>query len=109
MANARLILRFVSLAAIAGVVLASGCGKKEAAPAQAKASEAIMVSLVPSRVEPVQRSVSVVGTLFGDEETVISAKVPGRIVQIMKDLGDRAAAGDMLAQIDKIDYDLEHS
>jgi multidrug efflux pump subunit AcrA (membrane-fusion protein) len=97
-----------ALATLAATLLFAGCEKKDAGtPTQAKVTEAIVVSLVPSRVEPVQRSVSVVGTLFGDEEAIISAKVPGRVVEIVKDMGDRASAGDMLAQIDKTDYELE--
>ncbi|HTL29237.1 MAG TPA: efflux RND transporter periplasmic adaptor subunit [Tepidisphaeraceae bacterium] len=107
MARTGFIARFVNVV-VAVILLAAGCEKKESATAtQAKTAEAIVVSLANSRVEPVQRTVEVVGTLFGDEEAVISAKVPGRIVQIMKDMGDRAAAGDVLAQIDKTDYDLE--
>jgi membrane fusion protein (multidrug efflux system) len=99
----------IAVSVVAGAILIAGCEKKNATPTQAKVTEAIIVSLVPSRVEPVQRSVSVVGTLFGDEEAIISAKVPGRVVQIMRDMGDRASAGDMLAQIDKTDYELERA
>jgi RND family efflux transporter MFP subunit len=107
MASVPFVTRCMATVVIVALLVAAGCEKKEATPTQARVTEAVIVSLMSSRVEPVQRSVSVVGTLFGDEETIISAKVPGRIVQIVKDLGDRAAAGDMLAQIDKTDYDLE--
>jgi RND family efflux transporter MFP subunit len=107
MAFIRFTTQRCSIALVAAALAVAGCEKKEAIPTQAKVTEAVAVSLVPSRVEPVQRSVSVVGTLFGDEEAIISAKVPGRVVQIMKDMGDRASAGDVLAQIDKTDYELE--
>src|SRR5690606_6413584 len=52
------------------------------------------------------RTVSVVGTLYGDEETTISAKVPGRVRQILADVGDRVSPGEALAEIDPVDYEL---
>jgi multidrug efflux pump subunit AcrA (membrane-fusion protein) len=62
--------------------------------------------VTPSTVAAVQRSVEITGTLFGDEEATVSAKVPGRVVQIIRDVGDRAGSGEPLAQIDKTDYEL---
>jgi membrane fusion protein, multidrug efflux system len=69
-----------------------------------KADAAVAVTLAPARTQAVQRSVEVVGTLWGDEDVIISAKVPGRIVSIFKDIGDRALSGEQLAQIDPTDY-----
>lgn len=86
--------------------LLAGCSEKskdnEAKPPQ----EAIAVLLRPTRVQPLQRSIQVVGTLFGDEEPTISTKVTGRITHIFKDIGDRAMPGEALAEIDKTDYEL---
>lgn len=55
------------------------------------------------------RTVEVVGTLYGDEEIVVSAKVAGRVVGMSADIGDRVAGGSQLAQIDPTDYQLEVS
>ena len=52
------------------------------------------------------RRITVTGTLHGDEETTLAAKVSGRVVQIMKDLGDVAMPGEPLLQIDPTDYAL---
>jgi len=90
-------------------VLLSGCEKAgEAAkpPGAAPAVEPVTVTVAPVLREPMDRTVDVVGTLYGDEEAVISAKVPGRIVKIHKDIGDRIAPGEMLVEIDPIDYSL---
>jgi multidrug efflux pump subunit AcrA (membrane-fusion protein) len=54
----------------------------------------------------VQRSVEVVGTLFGQEDVSISNKVPGKVVAIYKDIGDRVAPGEPLAQLLRNDYQL---
>src|SRR4051794_33119027 len=84
---------------------AAGCGKPSA-EAKAQTPQAVTVSIAMSTVAPVQREVEIVGTLYGDEEATVSAKVPGRITEILADVGDRAAAGNVLAQIDKTDYEL---
>src|SRR5436309_845451 len=88
------------------LVLFRGCKDRAAEGKAERASETVAVTLAPAHAGPVQRHVDVVGTLFGDEEATVSAKVPGRIVQIAKDVGDRVAPGQTLAQIDKTDYDL---
>jgi RND family efflux transporter MFP subunit len=85
----------------------SGCGSEQPSQgAQQRQEEAITVTLGRTTVGPLQRTVEVVGTLHGDEETTISAKVPGRVTQILKDIGDRAEPDEPLAQVDRTDYDL---
>jgi RND family efflux transporter MFP subunit len=95
----------VVCAAIALAALPMGCGKKEEA-AQKKAAETVAISLAPARQQSVQRTIDVVGTLYGDEEAQISAKVAGRITKLMADVGDHVDAGATLAQVDPTDYDL---
>ena len=46
------------------------------------------------------------GTLYGQEETVVSAKVPGRIIALYKDIGDPVAPGEPLVQLKQNDYQL---
>ncbi len=88
------------------VLAIPGCRKKEHSARQSKPAAPIAVVLQPTTLLDVQRTVEVVGTLYGDEEAVISAKVPGRVTQIFKDVGDRINANEPLAQIDKRDYEL---
>src|SRR5437016_7973896 len=88
---------------IARALILTGCDRgSQAQPTPptsgAGSSAEVPVSLEPVKTQPVERSVLVVGTLYGDEEATISAKVPGRIVEVHKDVGDRAAAGDALAR-----------
>ncbi|MEA2734544.1 MAG: rane fusion protein multidrug efflux system [Humisphaera sp.] len=101
--------RFFAAAAFAAVACVSICGiscKREADAHEERRQDAVAVTLAPAVVAPVQRSVEITGTLFGDEEATVSAKVPGRIVEVLHDVGDRAASGQPLAQIDKTDYEL---
>src|SRR5687767_9925926 len=88
------------------MIIGPACEKSAEANRSTPAAEPVTVSLASSRVAPVQREVKVVGTLYGDEEATVSAKVPGRITQILLDVGDRVPAGGPLAQIDRTDYEL---
>ncbi len=90
-----------------GLATVAGCSKETQANAGGlQEREPIPVTLAPITTRPVQRGVEVVGTLYGDEDAVISAKVPGRITTIFKDVGDRSGPSEPLAQIDQTDYEL---
>lgn len=97
---------FVLLTMAAG----GGCDKPATAQNPSAARPAtpppIEVRVARSKVGPVERTIEVVGSLYGDEEATISAKVAGEIVSVSKDIGDLAAAGEKLAQIDPISYQL---
>jgi multidrug efflux pump subunit AcrA (membrane-fusion protein) len=98
-------LLLAALALNLGLVV--GCDKPEARASNQPAAEPIVVTTAKAEARPVVRNVSLTGTLWGDQDVTISAKVPGRIAQIFKDVGDRVTADEVLAQIDKIDYELE--
>ena len=82
----------------------AACHRQDAAPAST-APPAASISVATVRAQPVQRSVEVVGTLYGDEETTLSAKVAGRVLDVRHDVGDAVAAGEVLAGIETTDYD----
>jgi RND family efflux transporter MFP subunit len=65
---------------------------------------AITVESVTPRV--VQRSVSVVGSLYGQEEIVIRPKVGGRVAEILHETGDRVSTGDVLLRVEQTEYEL---
>lgn len=84
-----------------------GCGEAEttAAPTTAPAA-AVPVTTQDVRFESVDLTVDVVGTLYGDDQVTIAAKVPGRVSEVVKDVGDRVDEGGLLARIDPVDYEL---
>src|SRR4051812_15893791 len=102
---------WVTLAAtaLAGVALTcvTACERRTQAQTQGRgAATTVPVILKPVKTFPVQRAVDVVGTLYGEEETVVSAKVPGRIIALYKDVGDTVAPGEPLVQLKQNDYQL---
>src|SRR5688572_15060411 len=102
-------LQLFAVGVLTALSVATGLGCYRDAAARRtedRAQDSIAVTVAPAVVAPVQRSVEITGTLFGDKEATVSAKVPGRIVAVVRDVGDRTAAGEPLAQIDKTDYEL---
>ncbi|HWP65634.1 MAG TPA: efflux RND transporter periplasmic adaptor subunit [Candidatus Limnocylindria bacterium] len=61
--------------------------------------EAIAVTVVPAAVRPIERVVSVVGTLAAAEETDLASETEGQVIAIEADLGDRVHAGQVLARV----------
>src|SRR4051812_42675920 len=99
--------RTIGYALLASAVVVAGCSKhEESNEAKPAPHEAVAVSVAPAQTEKLQRSVEVVGTLYGQEDAIISNKVPGKVVAIYKDIGDRVAPGEPLTQLLKNDYQL---
>src|SRR4051812_19018538 len=70
---------------------------------------AVPVILKPATVQEVQRTIEVVGTLWADEDVIISNKINGKVIGIYKDVGDRAEPGQPLAQLLRNDYELDRN
>lgn len=100
----------LAAALLAGACLACGCdGGEASAPAahgRGGARPAVAVTLAPVLRQDIESTVDVVGTLFGEEQTTIGAKVPGRVREVFVDVGDRCTPGQELARIDPTDYEL---
>src|SRR5262249_49535166 len=55
---------------------------------------------------PMERTVTVAGTLAAEDQATVGAKVPGRVETIAVDLGSVVRKGQLLAQIEQQDYKL---
>ena len=97
--------------AILGAGLVAGCRKQHGSGGSGRepdgaAGEVVEVRVAPLQHRSVQRGIDLTGTLFADDEARIAAKVSGRVASTNKDLGDRVGPGEVLAQIDRTDYQL---
>lgn len=81
----------------------SGGGSGGGGGASASAAAPVDVTLVPVELRPVDRVIEITGTLFGQEEATIAAQVPGRVIEVLADLGDELSPGELLARIDPTD------
>lgn len=79
------------------------------APATQPAGAPVRVTVAPVKFVDLPTTVTASGSLFGDEQATISAKVSGRIGEIFADVGDRVGPGGKLAQIDATDYEISAS
>jgi membrane fusion protein, multidrug efflux system len=73
------------------------------APAEA---EARPVKISPASERSMERTITVTGTLAAYDQATVSAKVPGRLASISVDLGTVLRQGQVIAQIEKQDYQL---
>jgi RND family efflux transporter MFP subunit len=95
-----------AIIALAVAFVTAGCGRSEQAASRQGETSALTVRIAQAHPLVIRDTIRVTGTLFADEEVVLSATVSGRMLTIEKDLGDRLASGDVLATIDPTDYEL---
>lgn len=82
----------------AGLLMLAACGGGKQAEAPKK-SGPVEVRATEVRTRTLTRTVESVGTLFPYDEAIISAEVPGPVVEVKADLGDAVRQGDVLVRI----------
>ena len=96
--NTRALMKLCPVALIVSALFLSACKKEQ--PVQAKPESApVQVRVVPVATRQIQRVVNSVGTLFPLDETVVSAEIEGRVLEVKADLGDYVRKGDVLVRI----------
>jgi RND family efflux transporter MFP subunit len=96
-----------SLGVAAALAIASGCsGPYSGLTTSAKnAEKPAAVRVVTVAEESLPETIAATGELFAEEQATISAKVPGRVARLNVDLGSQVEAGDILAELEKTDYE----
>ena len=93
-------------------VVAVGCGQKvdpkAAAEAAAKKTpDALPVTAAMAETRRIDRVISVTGSLNPDEIVTINSEVVGKITAIRFDFGQAVRKGDVLAEIDRQEYQIQ--
>jgi RND family efflux transporter MFP subunit len=100
-------VRIANYCAVLAVLWIIGCGHKPAENTVARAQlESKKVRVARVQELPVEETVAATGSLVAHDRAVLSAKVPGRIESIQVDMGSAVKEGDILARIEKRDYEL---
>jgi RND family efflux transporter MFP subunit len=90
---------------------AVGCAKKPdpkiAEAASKKAPDALPVTAQMAELRKIDRVISVTGSLNPDEMVTVNSEVIGRVTAILFDFGQAVHKGDILAEIDKQEYQLQ--
>ncbi len=82
----------------------AGCEARPSALTSITAEQAISVKTAPIRRITIDRTVPVTGTLFPYDDMPLSPKVEGRVMHILRDVGDRVFPGEVLMELDPTDY-----
>lgn len=103
----------LALLAMALVLLTSGCEGGNPAAAASKRSqgadpdaEARAVQVTKPFQEHVPRTIEATGTLAAQDQVDLAMKVPGRVAELLVDLGDTVTKGQRIARLDPTDLDL---
>ncbi len=88
-------------------MLFASCSKSGADKSQANGAEGVPVSVAKVEVVPLDRTISVIGTLFAKDEAMIGAQVEGQVEKTRVDFGDRVTTGQELALIDTTSYEAQ--
>lgn len=88
------------------LLLLAGCTPREENASGPAPRPARAVRTAPAEFRPLERSLTVSGSLLAQEQTPVAARVAGRVARLPVDLGSRVAAGEVLAELDARDYEL---
>jgi RND family efflux transporter MFP subunit len=98
------VLRMMCAGTLAiGLVSCRDSGKETGKPAK---EEARAVKVATASLRPMEKFLTVSGTLAAQEESTLSVKVPGRLEKVAVDLGSVVKRGDLIAQVERRDYEL---
>jgi len=87
--------------------LAAACGKDEAdATARPKSDAPRAVRLVRADAGSLPRTIVATGTLAAEDQVVLNTEVAGRLTELPVDLGSVVRAGDVVAVLDLVDFQL---
>ncbi len=91
------------------VLFLSGCGTQNQDPSKLakKAADPIAVRVSQSEARTVERSVMATGSLLADETVTVSSEVAGRVTRVLVDFGQSVRKGDVIAQLDPVELNLQ--
>lgn len=87
------------------MVSAVSCSKSQGETPKARGSSAVPVTTAKVEVVPLDRTITIVGTLFAKDEATVGAQVEGQVEKTRVDFGDRVTEGQELAAIDTTSFE----
>jgi len=97
--SSRSIVSTVSTVSTILALFAGGCLQSPGGQGAAEAP-ALEVRVATAEERPVPDGVRVVGSFLANERVVLSTEVPGTVVELPVDFGDRVRKGDVVARLD---------
>lgn len=97
-------LACLSCVGLAGSLVS--CSKSQGGATQSRGDEPASVTVARVESVPLDRSISIIGTLFAKDDATIGALVEGQVEKTGVDFGDRVTTGQELALIDTSSYEV---
>ena len=96
------------------LLITSSCsrqsGEKKATEGSAQAASkpvAVVVKTAAAETRFVAKAIDITGSLVPDESVNMTSEVQGRIAEVRYDFGQSVRKGDVIAQIDRSDYQIQ--
>lgn len=96
--------QFIIAMVFTGLILFTGCGPPEEKAVVENKPRPVRVERITKRNLPIV--VRSVGRLVPDRQVVVSAQVPGIVMQLNADVGAKVASNETLVKLDPVDYQL---
>jgi RND family efflux transporter MFP subunit len=98
---------FALLGLAVSILVTSGCQTDTPAAASSRPTgQPRTVQVAVAERDSVPRGIEVTGTLAAQDEVQLAMKVPGRVSEMLVDLGDRVSRGQVIARLDPTDLTL---
>jgi len=98
--------RNLSRLIVSALVVLTGCSKSNPA-VKPGADSGVPVTVATVESIPLDRSISIIGTLYAKDDATIGAQVEGQVEKTRVDFGDRVTTGQELALIDTTAYEAQ--
>ena len=92
------------------LAVASSCSRRpgqEPVKAASGGPAPLAVKTAAAATRAFEKSISVTGSLYPDESVNVSSEVPGRVMKIHADFGQSVRQGQVLAELDPQEYDIQ--
>ncbi len=99
-------IRLLFLIAGASSVLVTGCRKAETRTVSASEPAPVPVSVLQVQAQPFTATIAVTGTVISNSRVDVKAETTGRLLKFPKEEGDRVAAGEAVAWVERENYEL---
>jgi RND family efflux transporter MFP subunit len=99
-------VRILSLAVLISLAAAACSGSAQPIGAQGAADQPRRVTTTRVAEHPLERAITVTGTLAAEDQVALAFKVAGRVGDVAVDLGSRVAEGQIVARITATDFEL---
>jgi RND family efflux transporter MFP subunit len=99
-------VRFLIFLLVSALGAAACGGPSQPVSARDATAEPRVVTVATAALQPLERAVTVSGTLAAEEQVALAFKVTGRVHELNVDLGSPVRRGQVLARLTPTDYEL---